>query len=209
MPKVRTATKADRIVREANERGVGPTPERLRRAGEAVEPANFDADKHTHYDTIRLMDGDGGLLDILAREKKLDTFEYASCLRLFRLYKIAGSDGAKALDWTRTVVDCQPSGDISDKRLDAIKETGRVEEKLGFETMHPFVWMILRDKHPQDYAKERWPLIGPRDARSMAIGALCMSARKIEEYFLGPRKGRILATGMADYRPKGLVPDTS
>lgn len=204
MPKVRTATAADRIVREANDRGVGPTPERLKRAGEAVEPFNSDLDKHTHYDTIRLMDGDGGILDQLIRERKISTDEYHSGLRFFRDFHYSGMDAVRALDWTRPVVDSSVSVDITDKRLDAVNSASKAMARLGYLGMHPIMKMIIQGVNPKDYAKERWPLVGPRDARSQAVGALCASLAILDEFFYGQRKTRVVAAGVEGYRPSGL-----
>jgi len=205
MPKVRAATKADRIVKEANERGVGPTPERLRRAGEAVEPANFDADKHTHYDTIRLMDGNGGLLDQLIREGKINTDQYHAGLRLFRDFWLAEVDAVRALDWTRPVVDSQPTIGMSDNKLDAINAVKKATAKLEYIGMHPFIKMIVQGQNPKDYAKDRWPLIGPRDARSQAVGALCASLAILDEFYYGKRRSQVVSGGVEGYRPEGLV----
>lgn len=205
MPKVRTSTAADRIVREANDRGVGPTPERLKRAGEAVEPFNSDLDKHTHYDTIRLMDGDGGILDQLIRERKISTDEYHSGLRFFRDFHFSGMDAVRALDWTRPVVDSSVSADITDKRLDAVNSASKAMTRLGYLGMHPIMKMIIQGVNPKDYAKERWPLVGPRDARSQAVGALCTSLAMLDEFFYGRRKGRTVGAGIDGYRPEGLV----
>ncbi len=205
MPKVRSATKADRIVKEANERGVGPTPERLRRAGEAVEPANFDADKHTHYDTIRLMDGNGGLLDQLIREGKINTDQYHAGLRLFRDFWLSEVDAVRALDWTRPVVDSQPTIGMTDNKLDAINAVKRATAKLEYIGMHPFIKMIVQGQNPKDYAKDRWPLIGPRDARSQAVGALCATLAILDVFYYGERRTRVVSGGVEGYRPQGLT----
>lgn len=206
MPRIgRSQQSTARIAREANERGVGPTPERLARAGDAVEPFNADLDKHSHYETIRLMDGNGGLLDILIREGKISTDQYHSGLRLFRDFWLSEIDAVRALDWTRPVVDCQPSGSISDHKLDAINAVKKASEKLEYIGMHPFIKMVVQGQNPKDYAKERWPLIGPRDARSQAIGALCTSLAILDVFYYGERKTRVVGAGVEGYRPEGLV----
>lgn len=209
MPKVRAATKADRIVKEANERGVGPTSERLRRAGEAVEPANFDADKHTHYDTIRLMDGNGGLLDQLIREGKINTDQYHAGLRLFRDFWLSERDAVRALDWTRPVVDSQPTIGMSDNKLDAINAVKRATAKLEYIGMHPFIKMIVQGQSPVDYGRERWPLASRQDASSLSKGALCTTLAILDEFYYGKRRTRVVSGGVEGYRPSGLADERS
>ncbi len=174
-------------------------------AGEAVEPFNADIDKHAHYDTIRLMDGNGGLLDQLIGEGKISTDQYHSGLRLFRDYWMSEIDAVRALDWTRPVVDCQPMGDIGDSKLDAINAVTKISAKVGFLAMHPFVKMIVQGQNPKDYAKERWPLVGPRDARPMALGAICSTLSMIDEFYYGRRKTKVQSGGVEGFRPGGLV----
>lgn len=206
MPRIgRSQQSTARIAKEANDRGVGPTPERLKRAGDAVEPFNADLDRHAHYDTLRLMDGNGGLLDILIREGKISTDQYHSGLRLFRDFWLSEIDAVRALDWTRPVVDCQPSGSISDNKLDAINAVKLVSKKLEYIGMHPFIKMVVQGQNPKDYAKERWPLIGPRDARSQAIGALCATLAILDVFYYGERRTRVVSAGTPDYRPSGLT----
>jgi hypothetical protein len=207
MPRVRTATKADRIVKEANERGVGPTPERLRRAGEAVEPANFDADKHNHYDTIRLMDGNGGLLDQLIREGKINTDQYHAGLRLFRDFWLAEVDAVRALDWTRPVVDSQPTIGMSDNKLDAINSVKKATAKLEFIGMHPFIKMIVQGQSAVEYGRERWPIASRQDASNLAKGALYTTLAILDEFYYGKRRARVVSGGVEGYRPSGLTED--
>lgn len=210
MPKMRSATTTERIVKEANDRGLGPTPERLERAAEAVQPFNSDPDKHKHYDTIRLTDGNGGLLDQLIGEGKINTDQYHSGLRLFRDFWLSEIDAVRALDWTRPLVDCQPNANISDNKLDAINAVKKVSKKLEYIGMHPFIKMVVQGQNPKDYAKERWPLIGPRDARSQAIGALCTSLAILDVFYYGERKtGRVVGGGVQGYRPSGLSEERS
>lgn len=206
MPRLSAAQKqTNKIAREANERGVGPTPERLAKAGEAVEPFNSDPDKHKHYDTIRLNDSNGGILDQLIREKKISTDEYHAGLRLFRDYWLSGIEAAKALDWTRPVVDCQPTANISDKKLDAINSVKRMTQALKYAGMHPFLKMVLQGQSPLQYGRERWPLADRNHAVSLAKGAICTTLALIDEVFYGPRHARTVTARSADYKPNKAV----
>lgn len=114
------------------------TPEYARHIGDGLEAVGADPAMGRHETTVRVRSSP---LERLYhhRPPAITHVQYAAGLRLYELFRQSGLDPAKAMDWTRPVVDCSGGKREPMFQARALAEYGRAVKKL-----EPSLLAVLR-----------------------------------------------------------------
>lgn len=204
MPRISTAQKqTNRIAREANERGVGPTPERLRMAGDNVEPFNADIDGHSHYTTLRLTDN--SRLDGMLRVGELSGDQYNAGNKFLEDLYISGLTASGVMDLRKERVDCSVGELMTDRKLDALGRLRRVMKRMDRVSLRPVIEVVVSGmpfweygrRYGKDKNRHRATIWG-KDEVKKALSSLAY-------IYYGNRQAGIRASHSDDYRPSEVV----
>jgi hypothetical protein len=204
MPRIATAQKiTNRIAREANDRGVGPTPERLRMAGENVEAFNADIDGHKHYTTLRMTDN--SRLDGLLRTDEISNDQYNAGDTFFRDWYLAGMAASGVIDMAKDRVDCSVGEFMTDRKLDALGRLDKVMKRMDRISLRPVLEIVVFGMpfwaYGRRYCKQR------NRSRAMDEGkkALIKALSGLAHIYYGKRKSGVRSAHTEDYRPNEVA----
>lgn len=188
-------SKADRI------RYLGPTPERLAKAGESVEPVESD----TGFTTLRLTDKSP--LDDLANkgrkspEKGITGEQYYAGCRYYEDAFKSGILGQGVIDLEQERVDGGEFKGVSESRLDAMTRYNKALRSLDRASKHILSDVVLSDVPLNVYADRFREFKQPRERRAIALQRLRDALDQLGEFYYPPRRNRSVSSHLADYRP--------
>jgi len=206
MPRIATAQKiTNRIAREANDRGVGPTPERLRMAGENVEAFNADIDGHKHYTTLRMTDN--SRLDGMLRADppELNGDQYNAGNKFLEDLYLSGLSASGVMDLRKERVDCSVGELMTDRKLDALGRLRRVMKRMDRVSLRPVMeivvagmpfWLYGR-KYGKDKNRHRATVWAKEELRKALSG--------LANIYYGQRQSGVRSAHSEDYRPNEVV----
>lgn len=200
MPRLSTAQKqTNKIAREANERGVGPTPERLRMAGENVEPFNADIDGHKHYTTLRLTDN--SRLDGMLRAGEITGDQYNAGDTFYRDWYLSGMAASGVIDPTKDRVDCSVGEFMTDRKIDALGRLDKVMKRMDRVSLRPVFEIVIFGMSFWFYGRKYGKKKNRSRAAEWAKGEVKRALSGLAYIYYGPRKSGIQASHVEDYRP--------
>lgn len=179
------------------ERTLGPTPERLRMAGDAVEA--FTADENEHWRAIRLLDAH--VLEDLRSRKAITGDQYSAGMRFYADWYLSGLANSGVIDPGRVVVDGGKIDHLNDVKLAALNRWQKAVQALGLIVSQVLTDILLSEEPLASYGVRRCGYGNPKLARLAAIGALKTSLDALDYYYYGQRHTKVRTAHTEDYRP--------
>ncbi len=181
-----------------NPRPVGPTPERLAKAGDAVEV--FTPDQSENWRAIRLSDETP--LEHLQGRGAITGDQYAAGMRYYSDWYIAGLAYSATIDPSREVVDGGKVDHWSDRQLDAMTRYNRALKAIGY--LASVLSDLLVNPNPErleDYGRRKCGQKNFKLARLAATTQLKLALDALDHHYYGQRKTRAHVAHTDDYRP--------
>lgn len=188
---------------DTSDRPIGPTPERLAKAGEAVEV--YTPDKSENWRAIRL--SDESPLEYLQSRGSLSGDQYAAGLRYYGDWYRSGLANSGVIDPGRVIVDGGQVEHWSDRKLDAMTRYNRAMKAVG-----PIFGMVLADlllkgERLEEYGRRKCGQNNFKLARLAATSNFKLALDALDFHYYGRRDTRTRTAHAADYRPDIISPD--
>ncbi len=185
---------------------IGPTAERLARAGKDVEPVNTEPDTNPNYkNTVRLLDG--SILDMLASRGVITGDQYGAGTQFYADWYYSGLANSGVIDPCRVVVDGEASHGQSDAKLDAATRWRRAVQAVGLVHSHVLTEVVLMEERMEAYGQRRFGLLDLKDARLAARVCLVNALTALDHHYYGQRRKDLKSSHSAGYRPEILPLD--
>lgn len=189
---------------------IGPTPERLAKAGDAIEAA--EARDSIHFDTIRLLDGSPLQFLALAGKRKPakgitgDQF-YAGCRYYEDAYR-AGLLPSPVIDMTKDRVDGGGHHVMPDYMLAAQTRFNHALRCLDPDARDILSDVVLNEAPLTVYANQYRKFSQARERRAIALNLLRKALDQLVAHYYPPRRGGTVSSRVDGYRP-GIPPAES
>lgn len=175
---------------------LGPTIERLRRAGQDVSEFTTE----TGRKAIRLMDG--SVLDKLLGRGALSGDQYNAGIRLRTDWEQANIERVGAIDATRIKVDGGQVEHVTAKSLDALTRWKNAMKAMGGMHARALSEMVLHDMTTHDYGFRFHRRKDRKDASLAGIISLQNALTELDLYYYGRRDTRMASHHEGDWRPE-------
>ena len=175
---------------------LGPTIERLRRAGQDVSEFTTESGRKA----IRLMDG--SVLDKLMGRDVLSGDQYNAGLRLRLDFEQANIERVCAVDMTRIKVDGGQVEHVTAKSLDALTRWKNAMKAVGGIHARALSEMVLHDMPTHEYGHRFHRVKDRKDASLAARTSLQNALTELDLYYYGRRETRMAAHHEGDWRPE-------
>lgn len=184
------------------ERTLGPTPERLKKAGDAVEVSS--ADETEHWRAVRLTDDKP--LEYLQSRDLITSDQYQAGSMFYRDWYIGIASADRATDPSRIVVDGGGADPAEDHRLFCLTRWKKAVEGVGLVHSTVLGDLICRGYQFHVWGEKFFGQKNRERARQAGINATILALEALVIHYYGPRKGGIRTRHMAaDYRPDILA----
>ena len=174
-----------------NNRYVGPTPERLAKAGRAVEPVESE----TGYETIRMVDGSP--LEQLATigkrnpRKGITGDQYHAGARYYADAYLAGLFASGVIDPAAVRVDGGQHKGVSSSRLEAQSRYNAALKALDGPSAHILSRVVLHELALNTYAERYHQFPQARERRAIALHTLRQALDQLDRFYYPPRRDQI------------------
>lgn len=185
-------------------RTIGPTPERLAKAGEQVEA--FSAGDHVHHQALRMLDGH--ILERLASRNVITGDQYHAGTRFYGDWYYSGLAASGVIDPARETVDGGLIMHESDRKLAAMTAYKRAVMAIGRVHSTVIADLVLREQNVEAWGRKWFGQKAPKLARAQAHAALILALTALDHHYYGQRTRRPHVAHAADYRPKIVPPET-
>lgn len=181
----------------------GPTPERLAKAGEAIE--GYSPKENVHFDTIRLLDGSP--LEYLASlgrktpRKGINGDQYQAGARYFADAYAARLLPSGVIDLAKDRVDGGNHADMADVVLAAQTRFNHALRAVDGDSRRILSDVVLSEIPLQTYANRYRAFPQARERRAIALNLLRKALDQLYAHYYQPRRGGIVAAHQPDYRP--------
>jgi len=178
---------------------IGPTPERLAKAGPDVEA--FAPDESVHHRAIRMLDGH--VLERMASQGAISGDQYNAGVQFYGDWYYSGLAASGVIDPGRVVVDGGQIMHESDVRLAAMTRWKRAVQAIGIVHCQVLTDVVLNEMTMEAYGRklgQAAPKLAKLAARVALIGALT----ELDHHYYGQRQSKQRASHASDYRP-GIV----
>lgn len=169
------------------ERHIGPTPERLARAGEDVEV--FTPDKSENWRTVRMLDGN--VLDKLASRSVITGDQYAAGCRFYADWYRAGLAASGVIDPGRVIVDGGLRENFSDHKMEAAHRWNKAIRAIGKVHSLVLIDVVLHEKPLEEYGRKRYGSTSPKIAKRDATVALIDALTSLDYHYYGVREDKM------------------
>lgn len=184
------------------ERTLGPTPERLKKAGDAVEVSS--ADESEHWRAVRLTDDKP--LEYLQSRDLITSDQYQAGSMFYRDWYMGLGSSDKATDPSRIVVDGGGYDPIEDRRLFCLHRWKRAVQAVGLVHSTVLTDVVLHGIALHEWGTKFFGQKNRERARQAGITATILALEALVIHYYGPRKGGIRTVHVAqDYRPDILA----
>lgn len=164
---------------------VGPTPERLRQAGDAVLEHRLESGRLT----VRMADGD--ILAYLSNRGVISGEQWQCGTRFYQDWYKSGLAASGVIDPTRVVVDGGNAEPAIIRSMEAAQQWAKAIKAIGPIHSHPLTAMVLLDEPATVYALKHTGHKDPKDARLIAYDRLKQALEALVGHYLGgSRKAR-------------------
>lgn len=192
---------AQKVADEQNT--VGPTAERLARAGSAVEPVASETG--FGFATVRLLDGSSlerlASLGRRAPSRGITGDQYYAGCRYYADAYQAGLLGSGVVDATRDRVDGGAVTSVSAQRIEAQSRFALALKALDRVSVHILSDVVLSETPLTVYADRFRAFPQPRERRAIALQRLRDALDQLDAHYHPPRRGGIVAGHRDGYRP--------
>jgi hypothetical protein len=173
------------------QRYIGPTPERLAKAGRAVEPVESE----TGYTTLRMLDGSP--LEQLATigkrspRKGITGDQYHAGCRYYADAYLSGMFASGVVDLVAERVDGGQHKDVSSQKLEAMSRYNAALKALDRVSVEILADVVLHEIPLNRYAERftRFPVA--RERRAIALQRLRDALDQLDEHYYRPRRDGI------------------
>ncbi len=179
---------------EAISEYVGPTPERLARAGEDVEA--FIAENNRP--TLRMLDGSP--LERLATRRKITGDQYHAGCRYFADAYGGGLLASGVIDLSAERVDCQTAPELTDHRLAAQTRFAHAHKALDRDKAHVLSDVVLSEMPISVYADRFREFLQKRERLAVALNLLRAALTQLDLHYNPPRRTTMQTAHQPDYR---------
>lgn len=178
-------------------RSVGPTPQRLAKAGDQVEA--FSAGENVHHQAIRMLDGH--ILERLASRNVITGDQYNAGTRFYGDWYFSGLAASGVIDPGRVVVDGGETMTESDRKLAAMTSYKRAVQALGLVHSTVITDLVLLEVRVEDWGRRWFGQKAQKLARAQAHAALQLALTELDHHYYGQRQRRDRRSHADDYRP--------
>lgn len=178
-------------------RPIGPTPERLAKAGHHVEA--FTPDETLHHRAIRMLDGH--VLERLASRGVISGDQYHAGVRFYGDWYYSGLAASGVIDPGRVIVDGGQLMHESDLKLAAMTKWKRAVQGVGMIHCQVLTSCVLNEEDMATYGSRRYGQKAPKLARLMTQAALIDALSALDLHYYGERTRRAHVAHADDYRP--------
>jgi hypothetical protein len=179
-------------------RTIGPTPERLRRAGEDVEA--FTAGENIHHQALLMLDGH--ILQRLSKRSVITGDQYEAGTRFYGDWYYSGLAASGVIDPAREVVDGGLIMHESDRKLAAMTAYKRAVQAIGLIHSTVISDLVLFEQPIEAWAAKWFRQKAPKLARAQAHAALIMALTALDHHYYGQRKTKPHVSHVDGYRPE-------
>lgn len=183
------------------DRPIGPTPERLRKAGRDVEV--FAPDENIHHRAIRLMDGH--VLARLASRGTITGDQHGAGQQFYLDWYHGRMSGSGVIDPARVVVDGGAGRQESDRQLSALTRYRRAVQAVGLIHSTVLADIVLIEEPLESWGRRHRGYRARKQAVEYATAALVLALDALVLHYYGPRRMRP-CYGMAEGARPGIVP---
>lgn len=183
------------------QRTLGPTPERLKMAGDAVEV--FTADENENWRAIRLLDDH--VLEDLRSRGSVTADQYHAGMRFYSDWYLSGLANSGVIDPGRVVVDGGKADHLNDIKLSALNRWQKAVQALGLIQSQVLTDILLGEETLASYGQRRCGQRAPKLAKVAATSVLKHALDALDLYYYGQRKTKVRTAHAPDYRPNILV----
>lgn len=183
------------------DRTIGPTPERLRMAGEAVEA--FKPEENENWRAIRLLDNH--VLEFLRKRESITGDQYSAGNQFFSDWYYGGMANSGVIDPGRVIVDgglIEPAGD---RKLFALGRWTKAVQAIGKVHSTTLIDLVLTEQPLHQWGARRFGQANRGRARAAAITALVLALEQLDLHYHGPRRTKARSVHVDDYRPTILA----
>lgn len=181
---------------------VGPTPERLAKAGDDVDEFVTDSGRRT----MRLMDG--SVLDQLEKAGVLTGDQYNAGCAIYSDWYFSGLAFSGVIDPGKEVVDGGNKDPTNEKQMASLTRYARAIQHLGMVHSHVVTNVVLLEVTREEYGFRRWGQRSPKLARLATNTALIGALEELDRFYYGRRDVKMRHAGAPDYRPNLYPPQT-
>lgn len=170
---------------------IGPTPERLAKAGRAVEPVESE----TGYETLRMLDGSP--LEQLATEGKkkpgrgITGDQYHAGARYYEDFYKAGMHASGVIDPAAVRVDGGQHKGVASYRLEAASRYNAALKALDAISAAILSDIVLHERPLATYAERFQAFPQARERRAIALQRLRDALDQLDRHYYPPRKDKI------------------
>lgn len=170
------------------QRYIGPTPERLAKAGKAVEPVASE----TGYTTLRMLDGSP--LEQLATigkrnpRKGITGDQYHAGCRYYADAYLSGMFASGVLDLVQERVDGGQHKDVSSQKLEAMSRYNAALKALDRASANILADVVLHEVPLAKYADKFHQFPQARERRAIALQRLRDALDQLDEHYYRPRR---------------------
>jgi hypothetical protein len=182
---------------------IGPTPERLAKAGDQIEA--FTAGDNVHHQALRMLDGHP--LERLATRGVITGDQYHAGTRFYGDWYYSGLAASGVIDPSRDVVDGGLIMHESDKKLAAMTAYKRAVQAIGVIHSTVITDLVLLEQPIEAWANKWFRQKAPKLARAQAHAALILALTALDHHYYGQRTTRRSVSHVDDYRPEIVTPD--
>jgi hypothetical protein len=179
-------------------RPVGPTPERLAKAGEDVEA--FTAGETIHHQALRMLDGH--VLERLASRGVITGDQYQAGTRFYGDWYYSGLAAYGVIDPAREVVDGGLIMHESDRKLAAMTSYKRAVQAIGLIHSTVISDLVLFEQSVEDWGRKWGNQKSAKLARVVAHTALQLALTALDHHYYGQRQNRPHVSHVDGYRPE-------
>jgi len=183
---------------------IGPTPERLAKAGPDVEA--FAPDENIHFQTIRLLDTSP--LSKLAKigrkapEKGINGEQFGSGVRFYADAYYGRLLSTGVMDTTKERVDCSGFVAVADRVMAAQTRFNRAIKALDRDAKDVLSDIVLADMPLKVFANRYGEFQQPRERRAIALNLLRKALDQLTDHYYPPRNVRMSSSHVSGYRPQ-------
>jgi hypothetical protein len=185
-------------------RPIGPTPERLAKAGEQVEV--YTPEQSQNWRAIRL--SDESPLEYLQSRGVITGDQYAAGMRYYGDWYMAGLAYSGTIDPSREHVDGGRVEPWSDRQMDAMTRYNRAMKAIGI--LASVLSDVLTNHRPmrlEDYGRLKCGHKNVKLARFAAREQFKLALQALDHHYYGQRRTRPHVAHAEDYRPEIHKPD--
>lgn len=182
----------------ATEPPIGPTPERLAKAGEDVD--EITPDRSENLRVVRMLDGN--VLDRLLTRGVINGDQYSAGVKFYQDWYKSGLAASGVVDPGRVIVDGGLREHFSDHKMEA---AGRLSQAiLGIGRVHSLVLIdvLLLEKSLEEYGRRRYGSTSPKIAKRDATVALIDALTSLDYHYYGVRQAKTRSSHVEGYRPE-------